>query len=486
MVAESVDRGKRKSHGAVYTPRFIVEIILDAAGYRSGVRQRHVIDNSCGDGAFLEEVVRRYCLDFPARGRKAALVDELSRYVHGLDTDADAVRACRVRLDGVAAEFGARDVPWDVREGSALEETRYSGLMDFVVGNPPYVRVHNLQASYAAVKGFTFAQRGMTDLYLVFLELGLRMLTDDGVMCLITPSSFLRSVAGGSLRRYIEQRRTLSSVIDLEHFQVFNATTYTMISVFQPGRPHDAISYYTLSDAEHGPMFIEDLGYGDVFIEGKMYFSPSEQLHHLREIEDSFASRLTRTIKVKNGFATLADRIFIGHLPFENGTIPVVKASTGEWARCIYPYDPQGRGLSLEAMSRFPEAMRVLERHRDTLMQRDADGGAWHLFGRSQGILDVAKDKVAVSSLVRKCGDTKVNASRAGTGVYGGLYVLGTSESDLRKAMADSRFIDYIKLLKNYKSGGYYAFSSGDLERYLAHVLERGAHQQQRIPRGGR
>ena len=34
--------------------------------------------------------------------------------------------------------------------------------MYFVVGNPPYVRVHNLNESYVSVKSFSFAEGGMT------------------------------------------------------------------------------------------------------------------------------------------------------------------------------------------------------------------------------------------------------------------------------------------------------------------------------------
>ena len=40
--------------------------------------------------------------------------------------------------------------------------------MDWVVGNPPYVRVHNLGSSAMDVKRQVFSQGGMTDLYLSF------------------------------------------------------------------------------------------------------------------------------------------------------------------------------------------------------------------------------------------------------------------------------------------------------------------------------
>lgn len=52
----------KKAAGRVYTPGYIVSNILNLCEY-GGVRilWKHIIDNSCGDGAFLVEAVRRYC-----------------------------------------------------------------------------------------------------------------------------------------------------------------------------------------------------------------------------------------------------------------------------------------------------------------------------------------------------------------------------------------------------------------------------------------
>ena len=52
---------KTKEKGVVYTPQYIVKIILDQANYKGEkILRKHVIDNSCGDGAFLVEITNRY------------------------------------------------------------------------------------------------------------------------------------------------------------------------------------------------------------------------------------------------------------------------------------------------------------------------------------------------------------------------------------------------------------------------------------------
>lgn len=51
-----------KSNGRFYTPNYIVKNILDMSGYYDeNILCKNVIDNSCGDGAFLTEIVNRYC-----------------------------------------------------------------------------------------------------------------------------------------------------------------------------------------------------------------------------------------------------------------------------------------------------------------------------------------------------------------------------------------------------------------------------------------
>ena len=51
-----------KENGRFFTPRYIVENIVDLSGYKgTTIIKKHVIDNSCGDGTFLTAIVERYC-----------------------------------------------------------------------------------------------------------------------------------------------------------------------------------------------------------------------------------------------------------------------------------------------------------------------------------------------------------------------------------------------------------------------------------------
>jgi len=61
---------EKKTKGRVYTPDYIVKNILDMAHYNGAhILKKHVIDNSCGDGAFLCEIVDRYCKNAIKKGK---------------------------------------------------------------------------------------------------------------------------------------------------------------------------------------------------------------------------------------------------------------------------------------------------------------------------------------------------------------------------------------------------------------------------------
>jgi hypothetical protein len=48
-----------KNLGQVSIPASIVDFMLDAVGYKEKkVLSKHILDNSCGDGAFLKSIVK--------------------------------------------------------------------------------------------------------------------------------------------------------------------------------------------------------------------------------------------------------------------------------------------------------------------------------------------------------------------------------------------------------------------------------------------
>ncbi len=469
---------KKKKSGQVYTPDHLVRCILDTAGYSGkAVLGKHVIDNSCGDGAFLQEIIKRYCNAFLSECKDEVLLKRhLEKYVHGIEIVPSEYLKCLENLNNAARQFNINGVCWDVLCGDTLKEHDFDGKMDYVLGNPPYVRVHNLKENYNLAKQFHFAHGGMTDLYLVFFEIGFNMLKTGGCLCYITPSSWLNSLAGKTLREYICKNENLLGLIDLGHLQAFNATTYTIISLFRKGYVQKTFLYSIYDEATLSKRAVEHLALSQICIDGLFYLGKSPDLSLLKTIRTSVCPK---RVVVKNGFATLADDVFIKNdFPFSSHIIPVVKASTGKWYKAFFPYDKDGKPLTYEELCKDKDVRDYLENNKSLLLKGKPELSAkdWYLYGRTQAIKDVWHKKIAINTCIKDLQSIKINAAPIGMGIYSGLYVLTDVEDKVLKGLLMCEdFLVYVKLLKKYKSGGYYTFNSKDLELYLnfrLHVLQ--------------
>lgn len=474
-----------KHSGQVFTPNFLVKNILDFSLYFSNnIMKKHVIDNSCGDGAFLCEIVDRYCKEYIKKHKSmSGLKSDLEKYIHGIELDEIAYKNCLYNLNIITTEIGLKNVKWDIINANSLKETKYNGLMDFVLGNPPYVRVHNLEKDYDDVKSFHFAMDGMTDLYLVFYELGLKMLNNTGKLCYITPSSWLSSLAASNMRKYINISKNLVGLIDLGHFQAFDkATTYTMIALFDKQNKFNEIKYYSYSPKKNDKEYIDTITYDEMSIGKSFYIAPKEDLNLLRAIKTTSTYKY---VQVKNGFATLADKIFITDLPFNNFTIPILKASTGKWHRGFFPYDTNGKPIPKKDIFSHPDVAEYLNKNKHFLLKNNTEdkNPYWYLYGRTQAIKDVFTKKYSINSIIKEIKDIKLINVPKGSGVYSGLYILSDVPFEfLEKIIKSEEFINYLAMLKNYKSGGYYTFSSKDLEQYLNYKISTNERAKDFIP----
>ena len=240
---------KAKYLGQVFTPAWVVELILDKVGY-AGERAlaASILELGAGDGAFLAAIADRYAK--AARragwsGRQTAA--GLARGITGIEIDGELCERCRARLDAVAAGHGLPTVAWDLRHEDALRARGTRRRYDLVVGNPPYIRVHNLaQAVVRHLKAnYEFCRRGMVDVYLAFFELGLGLLKEDGALCYIAPNMFLRNSSNRDFRNHLVRRNLLDDLVNFGSHMVFKGvSTYSCIAKLRKGRTAGAFAYH--------------------------------------------------------------------------------------------------------------------------------------------------------------------------------------------------------------------------------------------------
>ena len=560
---------KKKTKGKVYTPANIVSDVLDIAGYTDDIQllKQSIIDPACGDGALLIEIVSRYIsyankhiyshpTDFflPPSILKQWLVES----IYGIDIDeeevkkakkrmADTANRCMPELDMIPEDF-VNVITGDTIQIMSDNKTRdkYIGQFDFVVGNPPYVRIHNLNGSENLP---TWCDYGMTDLYYAFFQLGLDMLREqeedpsnnghyNGInseeteekptLCYIAPSSWFTNKAAAKMRKELYEGKNIDTIVDLQHQQVFeSAQTYTaIVKMTKPfygnsvlnkqgkGQGKDRLKeqektekinyciYSSDMDYSNRKAFLtscDKINYSDAFAGG--YFIPTKQ-KYVKEIKEILEEKyLTdnedikgtlfqeiQSIQVKNGFATNLDSFYIRpsfppDFAPEGNIIKVIKASTGHSYEAFFPYEYVKQ--SDKAFDSVEKAITPLEdlkdkkvftelhEKKDELIKRtqiDAERH-WYVYARTQGIADVNKYKVAMNMLYRNKDDIKICEAEKGTGIYGGIYILGLCIEDVKKAVLSEEyaniFMEYVKCFRKYKSGGYYTISGKELEKYL-------------------
>lgn len=90
--------------------------------------------------------------------------------------------------------------------------------MEYLKEAKPYLARHYAVAAERA------------DLYAYFFEKGVRLLKDGGRLGYISSSSFFRTGAGESLRRFLTRNATIESVVDFGDLRVFDGVvTYPAI-----------------------------------------------------------------------------------------------------------------------------------------------------------------------------------------------------------------------------------------------------------------
>ena len=108
---------------------------------------------------------------------------------------------------------------------------------DIVIGNPPYLRIQNIEDSVASIlKSEYSAAVGKFDVYVVFIENAFRFIRESGVICFIHPHRFLTADYGRGIKAFLDKVRGLRSAILFGVDQVFNAaTTYTGVFCYSMG-----------------------------------------------------------------------------------------------------------------------------------------------------------------------------------------------------------------------------------------------------------
>ena len=162
-----------------------------------------------------------------------------------------------VGYDAAIRQLTAWD-PYDVNSSSPFFDAEWmfgiSDGFDIVIGNPPYIRrtaiPDDCKKQYEKIYQSATKQY---DMYLLFIEMGLKTTVESGILCYINPIRFFNSDYGLGCRKFLSRNNTIISILDVSQLQVFEtASTYPCIMTIRNGIRSNGhnISYRRLNNLE--------------------------------------------------------------------------------------------------------------------------------------------------------------------------------------------------------------------------------------------
>ena len=401
-----------------------------------------------------------------------------------------------------------------------------AGGFDCIIGNPPYIRIQTMR-EWAPLEVevykelFRAGRTGNYDIYVVFVEQGLRLLNENGQLGFICPHKFFNSQYGEPLRGIIAKGKHLLHVVHFGDQQVFDgATTYTCLLFLSKSptpecrfaKVDNLAAWHTAGAAIEGPVKAGQVttdewnftvGNGSALFE-KLSRMPVK----LGDLADIYV-----------GLQTSADPIFVfKDVPALQGKTtsvyskelntlvsietallkPVVRSgSIGRYfahatAAVLFPYELANSRAALipeKTLKRaFPKAWRYLLRNKPLLVEREHGkfkGTGWYqLYPKNLDLWE--QPKILVPYMITRLSayfdmdnDYFVNVTTGGFGV-----AVPSQHGDMRyfTGLLNSRLLGWImKKVSTTFHGGYFAANKQFLVQLPMRTLDLNARKDKGV-----
>lgn len=113
---------KQDKNCQVPTPIKYVEQMLDYVGYKRDLWGHKVLENSCGEGNILIEIVKRYIADAKRnRYTPQEIVEGLENDVIAYEVDQKKIDTCLARLNNLSSLENLPEIKWNIKHQDFLK-----------------------------------------------------------------------------------------------------------------------------------------------------------------------------------------------------------------------------------------------------------------------------------------------------------------------------------------------------------------------------
>lgn len=432
LLTDGIDLESRKKSGSERTPNEIITYMLDMLGYDKSVStKKSIIDPACGTGTFVKQIMERFIggLSDNADLQQLLLEDKL---VRAYDTKPSNVFVTKIVIitsllkAGCICDIGFVKMLVKKLPIYCQDFLEVSGNADYIVGNPPYIRLQNLTTEVRAyIKKNFKSSTGRFDIFTCFIEHGDKLLKPNGRLCLITSNKYLTANYGVGIRSYLVETGHVRKIVDLCDTRFFGAAVLPAIILCENSNNKSSMVEYIgikttdkkskqrCSDATELFKYIEEIetskeyieygdnidyrtfeiskGHSKLPIDGKTWnFSSDNESQIKIKMEQEKLCCLQDILDVCVGIKTTADTIFVKPMTedfikenkFEDEVVyPLIQSFDVEkwsinWGNnnkdryILYPHKEENGVMKAYPLEEIPNAAKYLSSNSEVLKGR--------------------------------------------------------------------------------------------------------------------
>lgn len=472
----------------VFTPKKNVNELLDWCDYKDNLYGKKIMENSCGDGHVLQEVVRRYIEDgLNKKYSKEKIKNGLNDDIYAIEYDVKQWNKCKKNLNKILKQYNINNIEWSNIIHNDTLKTEDIQKYDFVVGNPPYIKYKSLSLKDRKYirNNFETCKNGKFDYCYAFIEKSINSLNDNGKMAYLIPSSIFKNVFAKDLRNYIKPH--ITRIYDYTTMQLFDKNTNdqgtdrlvsSVVIVIEKNSNINSIEYIDIN--KNQKISIKKCELEDKWI----FKNRIKNDKNKKRFGDYFYASNTIATLYNNAYVIkdyTEDKDYI--YPKIGGKIEksILKDTISpktfnriQTEKIIFPYfynrkNELKRYDISEFENKFKGASEYLKRFKKELKNRKSDKNArWFEYGRSQALRNNNNEKLLLSTIITNEVRTKILPKN--NIPYSGIYIISKKNKTLRdaeKILKSKEFFMYIEGKGINASGKSLRITSRDINEYM-------------------
>ena len=268
LYEQFISREERKRLGQFYTPEPIIDYILDQTGYINNIEDKKIIDTACGSGGFITRAANRLIDKLKNYKDKKFIIGKVINNVYGLEINPFACYLAEtnilIQLLDLTVQAKHENPGYKVPRIKIFQTNTIQSIslldtdhqeeieniknktghlasgFDFVVGNPPYLEAKKMdkKTKKFCMETCPEVARGAFDLFVCFIDKGLKLLGEGGKFGYIIPNKFLIANYAKNMRAEILNNFSIKEIIDVSECEIFeNVSVYPIILIIDKKKP---------------------------------------------------------------------------------------------------------------------------------------------------------------------------------------------------------------------------------------------------------